>query len=126
MNERSDPETPAIAALVEDYFLGMHEGDLERLRGVFNPQCQLFGEDGEGSHELILADFLAFIESGPTPKAEGEPFDMRLVSVDRTSSVGMAKAEARFRGRRYTDYLMLHKTDAGWSIVGKAFFSPDA
>ena len=61
----------------------------------------------------------------PVPKAEGEPFDMRLVSVDRTGSVAMAKVEVRYQGRRYTDYLTLQKAAVGWSIVGKAFFSLD-
>ncbi len=61
----------------------------------------------------------------PVPKAEGEPFDMRLVSIDRTGSVAMAKVEVRYQGRRYTDYLTLQKAAAGWSIVGKAFFSLD-
>lgn len=49
---------------------------------------------------------------------------MRLISLDRTNSVAMTKAEVRYQGRRYTDYLMLQKTAAGWRIVSKAFFCP--
>jgi len=125
MDDRSDPETGAIEALAQDYFLGMYEGDVERLRRIFNPQCWLFGENRRGSHEFPLSGFLDQIASAPVPKSEGEPFDMRLVSVDRTSTVAMAKVEVRYQGRRYTDYLTLQKTAAGWSIVSKAFFSPD-
>ena len=50
---------------------------------------------------------------------------MRLVSVDRTGSVAVAKVEADYQGHRVTDYLTLQKTDTGWHIVAKAFFSPD-
>ena len=125
MDERTDPETAAIEALVQDYFLGMYEGDVERLRRIFHPQCWLFGENRGGSHEFPLVGFLDQIGSEPVPKAEGEPFDMRLVSVDRTGSVAMAKVEVRYQGRRYTDYLTLQKAAAGWRIVAKAFFSPD-
>ena len=125
MDDRTDPETAAIEALVQDYFLGMYEGDVERLRRIFHPQCWLFGENRNGSHEFPLSGFLDQIASEPVPKAEGEPFDMRLVSIDRTGSVAMAKVEVRYQGRRYTDYLTLQKAAVGWSIVGKAFFSLD-
>jgi hypothetical protein len=71
MDGRSDPEGAAIEALVQDYFLGMYEGDVERLRRIFNPQCWLFGENHSGSLEFPLAGFLELIESEPVPKAEG-------------------------------------------------------
>ena len=125
MDDRTDPETTAIEALVQDYFLGMYEGDVERLRRIFHPQCWLFGESRGESHEFPLSGFLDQIASVPVPKAEGEPFDMHLVSIDRTGSVAMAKVEVRYQGRRYTDYLTLQKAAVGWSIVGKAFFSLD-
>ena len=125
MDDRTDPETAAIEALVQDYFLGMYEGDVERLRRIFHPQCWLFGESRGESREFPLSGFLDQIASAPVPKAAGEPFDMRLVSMDRTGSVAMAKVEVRYQGRRYTDYLTLQKTAADWSIVGKAFFSLD-
>ena len=125
MGDRTDPEAAAIEALVQDYFLGMYEGDVDRLRRIFNPQCWLFGENRNGSHEFPLAGFLDQIASEPVPKAEGEPFDMRLVSVDRTGAVAIAKVEVRYQGRRYTDYLTLQKSAAGWRIVNKAFFCPD-
>ena len=125
MEDRTDPETAAIEALVQDYFLGLYGGDVERLRRIFHPQCWLFGESRGESHEFPLSGFLDQIASVPVPKAEGEPFDMRLVSIDRTGSVAMAKVEVRYQGRRYTDYLTLQKAAVGWSIVGKAFFSLD-
>ena len=125
MDDRTDPDAAAIEAVVQDYFTGMYEGDVERLRRIFHPRCWLFGENRSGSHEFHLSGFLDQIASEPIPKAEGEPFDMRLVSVERTGSVAVAKVEVRYQGRRYTDYLTLHKAAAEWRIVGKLFFSPD-
>ena len=122
MLDRTDPETAAIEMLVQDYFLGMYEGDVERLRRIFHQQCWLFGESRGESHEFPLSGFLDQIASEPIPKAVGEPFDMRLVSIDRTGSVAIAKVEVRYQSRRYTDYLTLQKAAVGWSIVGKAFF----
>jgi hypothetical protein len=125
MDDRTDPETTAIEALVQDYFFGMYEGDVERLRRIFHPQCWLFGESRGESHEFPVSGFLNQFASQPAPKAEGEPFDMRLVSIDRTGSVAVAKDEVRYQGRRYTDYLSLQKGAEGWRIVGKTFFSSD-
>jgi hypothetical protein len=125
VDDRADPEAAAIEALVQDYFLGMYEGDAERLRRIFHPQCWLFGENRNGSHEFPLSGFLDQIASEPVPKAEGKPFDMRLVSLDRTGSIAVAKVAVRYRGRQYTDYLTLQKAAADWGIVGKLFFSLD-
>ncbi len=125
MNDRTDPETAAIETLVQDYFLGMYEGDVERLRRIFHPQCWLFGERRGESREFPLPGFLDFIESQPAPKTEDEPFDMHTVSIDRTGSVAVAKVEDRYQGRWYTDYLMLQKAAEGWRIVGKTFFTLD-
>ena len=125
MDHRTDPDATAIEAVVQDYFTGMYEGDVERLRRIFHPRCWLFGENRSGSHEFHLSGFLDQIASEPIPKAEGEPFDMRLVSVERTGSVAVAKVEVRYQGRRYTDYLTLQKAANCWRIVGKLFFSLD-
>ncbi len=125
MDDRTDAETDNIDTVVQDYFLGMYEGDVERLRRIFHPQCWLFGENRNGTHQFPLSGFIDQIGSGPAPKGEGEPFDMRLVSLDRTGSVAVAKVAVRYQDRRYTDYLTLQKTDQGWSIVGKLFFSLD-
>ncbi len=103
MRDRTDPETAAIEALAQDYFLGMYEGEVEGLRRIFNPRCWIFGENRNGHHEFPLSGFLDQIGTEPVPKDEGEPFDMRLVSVDRTASVAIAKVEGRYQHRRYTD-----------------------
>ena len=124
MDDRTDPETAAIEARVQDYVLGMYEGDVERLRRIFHPQCWLFGESRGASHEFPVSGFLDQFADQPAPKAEGEPFDMRLISIDRTGSVAVVKDEVLYQGRQYPDYLMLQKPDPGWSNSPNAFFSP--
>lgn len=111
MSRRNDSDADAIAALAEDYFLGMYEGDIDRLRRIFDSQCWLFGENLNGCHAFPVAGFIDQIASEPVPKEEGEPFDMRLLSVDRTGSVAVAKVAVRYQERRYTDYLTLQKND---------------
>ena len=124
-DDRTDPETTAIEALAQDYFLGTYEGGVERLRRIFHPRCWLFGERGGESQAFPLSCFLEFIETEPAPKTEREPFDMRVASIDRTGSVAVTKVEDRYQGRWYTDYLMLQKAAEGWRIVAKAFITLD-
>ena len=120
-----DRERTAIDTVVKDYFLGMYEGDVARLEKIFNPQCWLFGENQNGHHEFPLSGFLEQIGKGPVPLVEGEPFEMRLVSVDREASIAVARAAVRYQNRHYTDLLTLQKTGAGWKIVNKAFYCAD-
>ena len=120
-----DPDAAAIEALVDDYFGGIHEGDVARLERIFNPRCWLFGENRNGSHEFPLSGFLEQIGGGPSPKAVGEPFDMRLLSLDRSGPVAVVKLEVCYQDRRYTDYLTLQKSEGRWQVVGKLFYCPD-
>lgn len=125
MTEPNDPEAAAVEAVVQDYFRGIHEGDVARLERIFHPQCWLFGENRSGSHAFPLAGFLEQIGGEPAPAAEGAAFDMRLVSLDRTGPLAVAKVAVRYQDRRYTDYLTLQRAEARWRIVGKLFFTPD-
>ena len=125
MNDHGDPEAAAVEAVVQDSFLGIHEGDVARLERIFHPQCWLFGENRSGSHAFPLAGFLEQIGGAPAPVAEGEPFDMRLVSLDRSGPVAVAKVAVLYQGRRYTDYLTLQQAAGRWRIVGKLFFTAD-
>ena len=73
MNERTDNETSAIEAVVQDYFLGMYEGDVERLRRIFHPQCWLFGESRGASRAFPVSGFLDKFANEPAPKAQPGP-----------------------------------------------------
>ncbi|MEM7224968.1 MAG: nuclear transport factor 2 family protein [Pseudomonadota bacterium] len=125
MTDTNDQERDVIEAVVQDYFLGMYEGDEARLTRIFHDQCWLFGENPNGCHAFPVAGFIAQMTEGTPPKAAGEPFDMALVALDRTGSVATAKLAVRYQGRRYTDYLTLQKADGAWRIVGKLFYTED-
>ena len=125
MTKSSNSEDEAIAALVDDYFRGIYESDAERLRGIFDPRCWLFGENLNGSHAFPLEGFIEQVGSAPAPKNEGEAFEMQLLSLDRSGPVAVVKLAVRYQGRHYTDYLTLQKTEGQWKVVGKLFYCPD-
>ena len=115
------PDSVAVEATIQDYFLGMYHRDLGRLRNAFYPSARLFGHLDGGFIELSLNEWLAKVESRPIPSTSGETFDMRILSVEITGKVAAVKVCDLYRGLRFTDYLHLAKLEAGWVIVNKTF-----
>jgi hypothetical protein len=118
----SDPE---IQALVHEYFHGMYEGDVDRLKAIFHPDCRLYGERKGEKREFPLSDFLGYVADAPVPKDEGEAYEMELISIDRTGPVAIAHVKDLYQGGHFTDYLTCMETADGWKIVNKAFYSKD-
>ncbi len=119
----SETDNGAIERIVEDYFLGMYEGDVDRLKRIFHEQCWLFGERKGDKREFPVQTFFDYVAGAPNPKEQGEAFDMRIVSVSRTGSVAVVEVEDLYQGGHFTDYLTLMETADGWRIVNKAFFA---
>jgi hypothetical protein len=115
----------AIEALVEEYFMGMYEGDVNRLKAIFHSDCRLFGERKGEKREFPGSDFLAYVAGAPVPKDEGEAYEMELVSINRTGPVAVVHVRDLYQGGRFTDYLTVFETVDGWKIVNKAFYSAD-
>jgi Putative lumazine-binding len=58
-------------------------------------------------------------------EAAGEPFDMRILSIDRAGRAAVVKVAMRWNGRDYVDFLsMIRRDEGGWSIGEKTFHAP--
>lgn len=114
-------ELAAIEATINDYFLGMYERELGRLRKAFHPSARLFGHLDCVFIEMSLDEWLAKVQSRPIPAKNGEPFDMEILSVEISGAVAAAKVRDLYRGLRFTDYLQLAKIVGEWRIVCKVF-----
>ena len=117
--ETSDRQ--AINATIQDYFEGMYYGDTGRLRKAFHPDAFLFGHFKGAFMQLSLDQWLKIVEGRKIPAEVGEPFDMKIVSVDVTGQVGFVKVVDLYQGLRFTDYLSLARIDGQWKIVNKTF-----
>lgn len=124
MNAKDENKKSRIESVIEDYFRGLYECDVERLRQIFDPNCILFGEHNGERLQMPVTTFFDFIEQGPVPKDVGEPFDMKIVTADQTHSVATAKLDVLYQGERYMDYLLMHEGIDGWRIVSKGFQCP--
>jgi hypothetical protein len=111
----------AIEQTVNKYFRGMHFRSLEELRSVFHPTAHLYGHlSGVFSHRS-LEEWLEGVASRPVPAESGEPFDMKIISIEITGQIAVVKVEDLYRGFYFTDYLSLVETEGQWQIVNKIF-----
>ena len=122
VGDMSTIEFSGIGSTIDDYFLGMYHSDGERLRRAFHPEMAMFGH---WRGPLLTQDLDSWIDESvrtPPPSAAGEPFDMRVISIDVTAGmIASVKVVDLYGGVYYTDYLTLAMHEGRWVIVGKLF-----
>jgi hypothetical protein len=118
-NENTDLDK--ITQIVQNYFDGMYHSDTESLKKAFDPDAFLHGSfEGQMVH-LPFKAWLKQVESRPAPSKNGEPYMMKIVSVDITDNIAQVKVFDLYMGKYFTDYLSLLKVDDNWVIMNKMF-----
>lgn len=115
------PEVPAIEAVLQDYAEGIFCGDVARLRGAFHPDARLFGMVKGQSYDKPLEDYLAVVAARQSPSQLGEPFRMRLLTLEVQGSIALARLHCPMLGFNYLDFLSLRLQGGRWQIVSKLF-----
>ncbi len=117
-----DDDLAAIERVCRLYMEGMHACDPEKLNAAFHPTARIQGHRGAEWRSLTREQFVSYAAGLGPREAAGEPFDMRIVSIDRAGRAGVAKVAMRWNGRDYMDYLsMIRRDEGGWSISEKTF-----
>ncbi|WP_082551476.1 nuclear transport factor 2 family protein [Massilia sp. Root351] len=110
-----------IAAVAEAYLRGVYEGDSAALAALFAPEAQVYGDiDGQPYFKTIAA-YLAGVASRASPQSLGEPYRMRVLSVDSMGSIATVRLHSPMLGFNYHLYLTLRLADGAWRIVNKTF-----
>jgi hypothetical protein len=110
-----------ITRIIDLYFAGMYRSRAEDIEASFHPNATITGYHG-GTGELVEMGYEAFrdfVSSQPPPAENGEPFEMTLDSVEIKGRVAMVRVTDRYLNKRFTDLLLLLKTDDGWRIYSK-------
>jgi hypothetical protein len=118
---RTDDE-PAVRALLQHYFDGLHHSDTARLREVFHPEAR-YATATEGALLLLdMAQYFARVDQRPSPASRGEPRTDEVVQIDFAGpACAFAKVRCSIAPRHFTDYLTLVKVDGRWQILSKVF-----
>ncbi len=119
-----DIRREGISKTVKAYFEGLYTSDSSQLRSIFHPLSTVIGYGSDDELKtMTLNDFLAFVDTVPSPKDNGVDFDMSVLSIDTSGKAAAVKVHDYYLGRDFTDYLHLAETDDGWKITAKAFHS---
>ena len=118
-------EHQEIHALLRTYYEGLYHGDAQRLREVFHPQAQLFGEIRGAPYQNTLEGFVNAVASRQSPHARGEPFQMETLDIQLLNHIAYVRARCPMLGYNYFDYLALMHNGERWLITNKLFTHVD-
>jgi hypothetical protein len=111
-----------IQQTVQYYFDGLYNSNLESLTKAFHPKAQIIGHFQKDLLFMTREQFLKLVKNTPSPSANGESYDMKIVSIDITGDEALIKVTDLYLGFRFTDYLSLIKIEGSWVIVNKTFY----
>ena len=110
-------EFEPISAIVQDYFDGLHYGDVAKLRSIFHADVFLKAAGSRRS----LEEWLSAVASRPVPSQQGKSYDFKLLSIEVIKDQAMVKLDCPLFEHRYVDFLGLLKEGGRWKIVSKMY-----
>jgi hypothetical protein len=124
-----NPDRAAVEKVVtEAYVDGIHNfRNVDAIRKGFHPGFEMLLLRDGFLDKMPIYNWIQQIEA--RNKKEPLPADAKRTTIARfpltdvTGNVALCKVELLREDKLvFTDYLLLHKLDDGWKIVGKAFY----
>ncbi len=111
-----------IVAALGDYFDGIYEGDVAKLRTVFHPAAHLYSATEGEVVDLPLDGYMELVGGREAPAASKAPRYDRVISIDLSGpKSALAKVELAIPPKYFTDYLTLLKANGRWQIISKTY-----
>ena len=123
MSERfQDTSIADITAVLQDYFDGLYDGDLEKFGRIFHENSHLYVTDGETVTDLPRETYFKMIQERESAASQGLPRYDRIVSIHKSGpNTALATVNCAIPPRYFTDYLTLMRDHKGWRIISKSF-----
>ncbi|WP_210401680.1 nuclear transport factor 2 family protein [Lacimicrobium sp. SS2-24] len=106
-----------VEVVVQKYFDGLHNGDVELLSTLFASDCALKAPGIRRSKD----EWLEMVQSRPIPALRGDQLRSKILSIEIIGDQAMVKAFVPVLDRIYIDYLGLLREDQEWLIVNKMY-----
>jgi hypothetical protein len=121
LSAQSDTASDAAVrrTIAQHYFKAHATGSGESLRGVFVEEGRMFWSADGQLRSRTSTDYINGFTGGPA--ADEAQRQRRILSVDVTGDVAVAKAELDYPNVRLVDYFILVRAGGDWKIVSKAF-----
>ncbi len=110
-------EVRIIEQIITDYFDGLYEADVEKLRKIFHEDAYLKAPGLRRSRD----EWLQAVGNRPVPKQENEPYGFKILSTDIVGEQAMVKLECPLFDKFYIDFIGLLKENGQWLIVNKMY-----
>ena len=114
-SDQSDYED--VMRVLNDYFDGLYDGDVDKLRNHFHDDAWLKGN----GYRKTRDEWLEAVASRPKPRDEGMDYGFNILSLEIVNDQAMAKLDTPLPAAHFVDFLSLLKEDGRWQIVNKIF-----
>jgi hypothetical protein len=110
----------AVRRTIEQHYFAAHAtGSGEPLRGVFVEDGRMFWAADGQLRNRTSSDYINGFSGRPA--ADESQRRRKILAVDVTGDVAVAKAELDYPEVRLVDYFILVRAGGEWKIVSKAF-----
>ena len=117
-----DASYAEIVAVLQDYFDGFYASDVDKLKGVFHPNCHLISATGGALLDDPMDVVYARVAARTPPAAANQKRRDRVLSIDKSGpEAALAKVQIAIGPKLFTDYLNLLRIDGRWQIVAKIY-----
>jgi hypothetical protein len=111
-----------IEAVIQTYFDGLYEGNVEKLTAAFHPVSHLYCEKDGGVLDVPREQWFDLVRQRESAASKGLPRDDRILMLDISGpEMALVKVACQLPPRYFTDYLVLNRTAEGWRIVSKVY-----
>lgn len=117
MQDTPQTDFEAVTALIHDYFTGLHQGEVSKLRAIFHEDAWLKAP----SQRRSLQQWLTDVGNRPTPEQQQRPFAFKILAIDIIQDQAMVKVHCPLFDFNYVDFLGLLKEQGQWLIVNKMY-----
>lgn len=112
-------EEAGVRAALEHYLQGHATGDGAHFRMAFHPEAKLFWVVGDTLRQMTAEQYAA--NASGRPPADEAQRRRRILHVDVSGTVAVAKVELDYPTRHFIDYMSLAKVNGAWKIVNKSY-----
>ena len=117
-----DTSYAEIEKVLRDYFDGFYASDVDKLKGVFHPNCHLLSATGGPLADDDMDAVYTRVSGRTPPAAVNQKRLDRVLSIDKAGpEAALAKVQIAIGPKLFTDYLNLLQIDGRWQIISKIY-----
>lgn len=121
-SDAATSDDAAIRKVVNDYYVGLRDGDLVSLGKAFNDLAVVCGYIETELYVKHVKTLYDYVVSDEPPSKTGDPFKCQIEAIQIAGKTAVVTlAEHDYLGYDYTTSLHLIRDETGWSIVSKLF-----